>query len=151
MSFRLKFVPLYAAIWTPYTTWFVGPTRVQIRNGISIGSAVFGRPFVKRFALCYRTVALPVCLSVLSCLSVTLVYCGQTVGKLNLTWRWPRPRPHCVEDGGPSPPSPQKGAQPQFSAHVRCGQTAGCIRIPFGTEYTPRPRRHCVRWGSSSL
>jgi len=35
---------------------------------------VFGRPFVKRFAQCYRSV---VCLSVLS---VTLVYCGQTVG-----------------------------------------------------------------------
>jgi len=33
----------------------------------------FGRPFVKRFALCHQTV---VCLS---CLSVTLVYWGQTV------------------------------------------------------------------------
>ena len=30
---------------------------------------------IKRFALCYRTVVL----SVLSCVSVTLVYCGQTV------------------------------------------------------------------------
>ena len=32
---------------------------------------------------------------------------------------------------------PQNGAQlhsPQFSAHVYCGQTAGCIRIPLGTE-----------------
>ena len=27
---------------------------------------VFGRPFVKRFALCYRSVVLSVCLSVLS-------------------------------------------------------------------------------------
>jgi len=35
-----------------------------------------GRPFVKCFALPYRTV---VCLFVLS---VTLVYCGQTVGRL---------------------------------------------------------------------
>ena len=32
---------------------------------------MFGRPFVKRFAICYRTVVLS-CLSV--CLSVTLVY-----------------------------------------------------------------------------
>ena len=39
----------------------------------------FGRPFVKRFALCYWTV---VCLSV--CLSVTLVYCGQTVGWIKM-------------------------------------------------------------------
>jgi len=37
-------------------------------------SAVFERPFVIRSALCYRTV---VCLSVLSVLSVTLVYCSQ--------------------------------------------------------------------------
>ena len=35
----------------------------------------FFEPFVKRLALCYRTVV-P---SVLSVLSVTLVYCGQTV------------------------------------------------------------------------
>jgi len=38
----------------------------------------FGRPFVKRFALCYRSV---VCLSRLS---VTLVYCGQTVGWIKM-------------------------------------------------------------------
>ena len=38
---------------------------------------LFGRPFVKRFALCYRTV-------VLSVLSVTLVYCGQTVGRIKM-------------------------------------------------------------------
>jgi len=43
---------------------------------------VIGRPFVKRFALCYRTVVLSVCLSV--CLSVTLVYCGQTVGWIKM-------------------------------------------------------------------
>jgi len=38
-----------------------------------------------------------------------------------------------VLDGDPAPP--RKGAQqPQFSAHVYCGQTAGWIRIPLGTE-----------------
>jgi len=43
-------------------------------NGRGYGHVtVFGRPLVKRFALCYQTV---VCLSVLS---VTLAYCGQTV------------------------------------------------------------------------
>jgi len=41
---------------------------------------VFGRPFMKRFALCYRTVVL----SVLSVLGVTLVYCGQTVGWMKM-------------------------------------------------------------------
>jgi len=30
-------------------------------------------------------------------------------------------------------PAPPKGAQPQFSAHVCCGQTARWMKIPFGT------------------
>jgi len=34
----------------------------------------------KRFALCYRTVVSPVC----PILSVTLVYCGQTVGRIKI-------------------------------------------------------------------
>ena len=41
---------------------------------------VFGRPFVKWFALCHRTVVL----TLLSVLSVTLVYCGQTVGWIKM-------------------------------------------------------------------
>jgi len=73
----------------------------------SMPSFIFGRPFVKRFALCYRTVVLSVCLSALS---VTLVYCGQTVGRMKLeTWHGGRPWPWplCVR-WGPSFP-PQKG------------------------------------------
>jgi len=100
-----------------------------------------GRPFVKWFALCYRTVVCPV----LSCLSVTLVYCGQTVGRIKMklgkqvglpqkgaeplivgpclllskgcmdqdaTWYGDRPRPgHIVLDGDPAP-LPKKGTQP---------------------------------------
>ena len=45
---------------------------------VHCSSMLFGRPFVKRFVLCCWTV---VCLSVLS---VTLVYCGQTVGWINM-------------------------------------------------------------------
>jgi len=37
----------------------------------------FGRLFVKRFALCYRTVACPV-------LSVTFVHCDQTVARIKM-------------------------------------------------------------------
>ena len=55
---------------------------------ISFSLSIFGRPFLERFALCYRTVVcLSVCLSrlsCLSCLSVTLVYCGQTVGRIKM-------------------------------------------------------------------
>jgi len=56
------------------------------------------------------------CLSVLSCLSVTLVYCGQTVG-----WHAgrPRPWPHCVR-WGPTP-SPNGHSLLQFLAHICCG------------------------------
>jgi len=46
----------------------------------------------------------------------------------------PRPRRHCVR-WGPSP-LPPKGAEPppQFSAHFYCGQTARCIKMPFGMD-----------------
>ena len=50
------------------------------------------------------------------------------------TWHGgrPWPRPHWVRWG---PSSPHKGHSPrQFSAHVRCGQTAGWIKMPLGME-----------------
>jgi len=64
----------------------------------------------------------PVCLFV--CLSVTLVYCGQTVGgiKMKLGMRVGLGPGHIVLDGDPAPP-PSKGHNPQFSAHVYCDQT----------------------------
>jgi len=59
---------------------------------------IFGRPFVKRFALCYGTV---VCLY----LSVTLVYCGQTVGwiKMKLGTGVGLGPDHILLDGDPAP------------------------------------------------
>jgi len=65
---------------------------------------VFGRPFLKQFTLCYD--------HCLSCLSVTLVYCCQTVGWIRMllgveAWCGSRPWPrHTVLDG--DPPSPMK-------------------------------------------
>ena len=94
--------------------------------------SIFGQPFVKLVALCYRTVVCPVYLSVLS---VTLVYCGQTVGWIKIeSWHGgrPRPRPHCVRWG---PNSPQRGtAAFQFSARDCCSQMAGWIKMPLGME-----------------
>ena len=88
---------------------------------------VFGRPFVKRFAL-YAIGPL----SVLSCLSVTLVYCGQMVAmiKMKLGVQIGLCPDHIVLDGDPAP----KGIHLQFSAHVCCGQTAGWIKMPLGME-----------------
>jgi len=69
----------------------------------------------KRFALCYQTV---VCLS---CLSVTLVYCSQTVGwiKMPLGTEIGLDPSHIVLDGDLAPPIHGKGhsSPAQFSAH----------------------------------
>jgi len=66
-----------------------------------------GQPFVKRFALCYRTAVLFVCLSV--CLSCP-VLCDVGVlwpnGWTDQAETWPRPRPQCVRWG---PSSPKRG------------------------------------------
>jgi len=74
-------------------------------------------------------------LSCLSCLSVTLVYCGQTVGwiKLKLGLQVGLGPSHIVLDGDPPHPPP-KGHSPQFSAHICCGQMAAWIKMPLGTE-----------------
>jgi len=41
----------------------------------------------------------------------------------------------CIRWGSNPAPSPKGGsAPPQFSAHFYCGQTAGCIKMPLGTE-----------------
>ena len=70
----------------------------------------------------------------LSCLSVTLVYCGQTVGwiKMPLGTEVGLDPGHIVLDGDPVPT--QKGHSPQFAAHVCCCQTDGWLKMPFGTE-----------------
>ena len=82
--------------------------------------------------LCDCLPVLSVC-PVLSVLSVTLVYCGQTVGWINMklgTQVGFGPG-HIVLYGDPAPP---KGHSPQFSAHICCGQMAGWIKMPLGME-----------------
>ena len=75
------------------------------------------------------------CLSCLSVLSVTLVYCGQMVGwiKMKLNMEVALGPGHIVFDGDPAP-LPQWGTAPQFSAHICCGQMAGWIKIPLLME-----------------
>jgi len=91
----------------------------------------------------YRPMLSDRCLSCLSvCLSVTLVYCGQRVGriKMKLGVQVGFGPGHIVLDGDRAPPPP-KGHIPQFSAHVYCGKTvvccsqmAGWIKMPLGME-----------------
>jgi len=118
------------------TTTCVGSTSLKFIS-LTLKSFI-GRPFVKRFVLCYRTVVLSVCLTVcLSCpvLSVTLVYCGQTVRrvKMKLGMQVGLVPGHIVLDGNPAP-SPLKEHSPQFSAHICCGQMAECIKMSLGME-----------------
>jgi len=64
------------------------------------------------------------CLSV--CLSVTLVYCGQTVGciKMPFGMEVDLGPSDFVLRGDPAPPPQRGGGVPKFSAHFYCGQTA---------------------------
>jgi len=99
--------------------------------------AIFGRPFVKRFALCYRTFVMscPVCLSV--CLGAYLSVCYVDVlwpnGWMDRDVNWqgdkPRPRRICVRRG-PIPSPRRAGGR----VHVYCGQTAGCMKMPLGMK-----------------
>jgi len=76
-----------------------------LRLLLAFSYAVFGRPFVKRFALCYGTVVLSVCNVVVLCPN------GWMDQDQYDTWYGGRARPrrHCVIDGNPSAP-PRKGA-----------------------------------------
>ena len=43
-------------------------------------------------------------------------------------------------------PPPKRGHCPQFSVHVCCGQTAGWIKMPLGTEVDLRPGKIVLDW-----
>ena len=91
----------------------IDTTRKAIDYATTLPLTVFGRPFVKRFAPCYRTVVLscPV-LSVLSVCDVRALWPNGWTDDQDETWHAgrPRPWPRCVR-WRPSSPSP-KGAQP---------------------------------------
>jgi len=136
---------------------------------------IIGQPFVKRFALCYRSV---VCLSIWPVCDVSVLWPNGWTDQ-DETWQAgrPRPWPYCVGwgpsssstkrggspnfwpisvvakwhgsrsrplgiglspidivlDGDPAP-SPKRGRSPQFSAHICCGEMAGWMKMPLGTE-----------------
>ena len=108
-----------------------------------------GRPFVKRFAVRYRTVVCTV-------LSVTLVYYGQMVGWIKMPLRMEVGLgPGHIVLGGNQVPAPKRGTAPPICTDPPI--FGPCMLWPNGwmdqhaTWYgsRPRPRRHCVRWGPS--
>jgi len=143
---------------------------IGIYNSVS-GTVFWGRPFVKRFALCYLTI---VCLSCPVCDFGALWTNGWTDQYATWYGGRPRPRRHCVRWGStfPSPkrgdrgPPPQFSAHvtygtqlplskrgrphPRFSAHVSCGQTAGWMKTPLGMEVDLGPG-HIVLDGVPAL
>jgi len=48
-------------------------------------------------------------------------------------------------------PLPKKGWNSQFSAHFYCGQTAGCIKVPLGTEVGLCPDDIVLNWDPAPL
>jgi len=83
---------------------------------------------------------LSVCLSVLSVLSVTLMYCGQTVGriKMKLGTQVGLGPGHIALDGDPI-----------FGPRLLLAY-GWMDRDATWCEGRPRPRPHCVIWGPSS-
>ena len=65
------------------------------------------------------------------------------------TWYGGRPwsSPHCARWGHSSPPQNRgQSPLPKFSAHLYCGQMAGCIKMPLGTEVGLGLRDMCSMW-----
>jgi len=113
---------------------------------VVISSLIFGRPFAKRFALCYRSV---VCLSCPVCNVRALWPNGWT--DQDETWHAgrPRPCPLCVRWGS-SFPVPKGGRSPPiFGPYLL--QPNGCMdQDATWCGGRPQPRRLCVRWGPRS-
>jgi len=73
-------------------------------------ATVLGRPFVKRFALCYQTVVCPAC-PVCPVCDVGVLWPN---GCMNQDETWHTCRPHCAIDGDPAPPPPKGQSRPSF-------------------------------------
>jgi len=94
---------------------------------------IFGRPFLKRFALHYQTV------SVLCVCDVGVLWpkCWMDQGETGMM-QVGIGSGHIVLDGGPAPPPPT-GHSTQFSAHICYDQMAGWIKMPLRLEVGLRP------------
>jgi len=100
---------------------------------------VFGRPFVKWFALNYQTVV---------CLCVCLWRWCTVAKRLDETGMQVGLGPgHTVLDGDPATP-PQRGTAPKFRPISVVAKWLDEDATWYGGR--PQPRRLCVRWGLSS-
>ena len=98
-----------------HCVWILQHFNFRTSQIFAQNSTIFGRPFAKRFALCYLTVAFPVCrvcsvCPVLSVCDVGVLW-PNCWTEQDLTWYGyrPRPRQHCIRWG---PSSSQRGTAP---------------------------------------
>jgi len=127
-------------------------TRFRLPIGHFLDSVrVFGRPFVKRFALCHQTV---VCLSCLSCpvCDVRALWPNRWTDQ-DETWHSgrPPPWPHCVRWGPSSSKKKGHSSHPHFYADVYCGQTSGWTKMSFSTEVCLDPGHIVLVWDPAPL
>jgi len=105
-------------------------------------AVIFGRPFVKRFALCYQTSPI---------FGPCLLWPNGWMDQ-DGTWHGGGPwsKPHCAR-WSPSSPPPTRRQAPQFSAHFLFLLSPNGWVHQDATWYggRPQPRRLCVRWGPS--
>jgi len=120
-----------AAIWYAINTAYLPVCGPATYSNILL--AVFGRPFVKGFARCYRTVVLPVC----PVRNVGVLWPNGWMDQ-DVTWCGGRrrPRPHCVR-WWPSSPLKRGTAVPLFSA-----MSVVAKRSPISAT-----AEHLYKWG----
>ena len=91
-------IQTFAKTWAPNR-----PTDAVPKADNFTTTSLFGRPFVKRFALCYRTVVCVIC-HVLSVCDVVVLWPNGLMDQ-DATWYGGRPRPrrHCIRWASSSP------------------------------------------------
>ena len=109
---------------------------------------IIRRPFVKWLAIG------PLSVYVLSVLSVTLVYCDQTVGwiKIPIGMEVGLGPSHCIRcrpSPSQAPPKGAQAAQPQNFGLCLLWSNGWMDQDATWCRGRPRPRRHCVRLGQS--
>jgi len=106
------------------------PGYLRLLPNVFAPCGLFGQPFVKRLALCYRTVICPLCPLLCVCRDVG----GQTVGwiKMPLGFEVGYGPGHNVLDGDParSPPHKKHANHPQRPMLYRWTTWPMCFRCP---------------------
>ena len=122
---------------------------LRVSSHVMSPRAIFGRPFVKRFALCCRSVVCLSCLSVSPLCDVGVLWPNGWTDQ-DETWHAGRLRPwsHSVRWGPSSPPLKGDRALPSFRPISVLAKWLDGLRCHL--IWRPERRRLCVTWRPSS-